>query len=102
MKQLQQAEIRRLFNKVDMARKGSIDRNQFELLLMAMGHNVSVRQMGVYWADLGLSESCVLPFDIFYEWWTSDVGMKFVPNASMMLASSESKSSKSVTKYEYK
>jgi Ca2+-binding EF-hand superfamily protein len=46
LKQLQQAEIRRLFNKVDMARKGSIDKSQFELLLMAMGHNVSVRQMG--------------------------------------------------------
>jgi hypothetical protein len=58
---------------------------------------------GVYWADLGLSETCVLPFDIFYEWWTSDVGMKFVPNASMMLSSSsESKSSKNITKYEYK
>ena len=61
--------------------RGSINKDQFELLLMAMGHNVSTGQLDLYCTDLGIGSDGVLSFDTFFEWWTSDVGVRFVPQA---------------------
>jgi hypothetical protein len=44
------------------------------MLLMALRHNVTDDTADHYWADMGLSASDLLPFDLFFDWWTSDVG----------------------------
>jgi len=75
---MQQAEMRRVFNKVDSSKSGSINKDQFELLLMAMGRNASALQIDSYFADLGVSGGGTLSFALFFEWWTSDIGVEFV------------------------
>jgi len=79
LRALQQRELQKIFNKVDVSRRGSLSRDQFELLLMAIGHNVSFKQIESYWQDLGIPPSGSLSFDLFFDWWTSDVGAQFVP-----------------------
>lgn len=72
---MQQAELKRIFLKVDTANKGAINKDQFELLIMALGQNLSPREIDACLSDLGVPVGGTVPFDLFFEWWTSDVGM---------------------------
>jgi hypothetical protein len=63
-------------------RSGEINRDQFEMLLMAVGHNVSFSVIDSYWSDLGIEPSGNLPFELFFEWWTSPVGCVFAPGGA--------------------
>jgi len=74
-KEARRVELRMIFNKV--GRGGPISRDQLELLLMALNHNVSERILDSYWDDMGLPNSELLPFELFFDWWTSDVGRDF-------------------------
>jgi len=76
-KEARKVELRMVFNK--LGRGGSISRDQFELLLMALHHNVSEKILNSYWADLGLPASESLTFELFLDWWTSDVGRDYAP-----------------------
>jgi hypothetical protein len=58
---------------------GSINRDQYELLLMAIGHSVPFHQIDSYWTDMGLANGDMLPFELFFDWWTSDVGVQYIP-----------------------
>lgn len=49
---------------------------------MAVGHKASFAQIDNYWNDLGVPADGNLPFDLFFEWWTSPVGASYVPSAS--------------------
>jgi hypothetical protein len=43
------------------------------MILMALRHNVPDIQADEYWHDMGAGDG-KLPFDVFFDWWTSDVG----------------------------
>jgi Ca2+-binding EF-hand superfamily protein len=70
---MQKAELKRIFIKVDGG-KGSVNKEQFELLLMALGSNLSPLEIDACLSDLGIPEGGSIPFDLFFDWWTSEVG----------------------------
>lgn len=75
LKQMQYAELRRIFNKIDITGANSLNRDQFEVLLMALGLTITPIECDkCFSGDLGIPEGESLPFDLFCEWWTSDVG----------------------------
>jgi hypothetical protein len=47
------------------------------MILMALRHNVPDIQADEYWHDMGAGDG-KLPFDVFFDWWTSDVGLVLV------------------------
>jgi hypothetical protein len=67
------AELKRVFNKLD-AGKGAVNKDQFELLLMALGQNFSPLEIDACLNDLGIPHGGTISFDLFFDWWTSDVG----------------------------
>jgi Ca2+-binding EF-hand superfamily protein len=76
LKHLQEAELRHLFNKVDQTRSGALDRDGFELLLMAMGHQLTVKELDACLTDMGVSSaSGPITFQLFLDWWTDSMGM---------------------------
>jgi Ca2+-binding EF-hand superfamily protein len=96
LKQMQRRELSKLFNKIDRAGSGEITRDQFELLLMAVGHNVSFSTIDSYWSDLGIEPNGNLTFDLFFEWWTSPVGCVYVPSNSRSGSPARASSPKSM------
>jgi Ca2+-binding EF-hand superfamily protein len=75
LKQMQHAELRRIFTKVDVTGNNTVSRDQFEILLMALGLTLTPLELDEFYSrDLGIPEGELLPFDLFCEWWTSDVG----------------------------
>jgi len=82
LKQLQHAELRKIFNKVDRDRKESLNLDEFELLLMAIGHNLSSSEINSCWLDMGLKNNEKVSFDLFLDWWTSDVGVHAIKKKS--------------------
>jgi len=73
-KKTEEAELRRLFNKASGG--GPISRDQFEVFLMALGYNMTSSEVAAHFVDLGIPKDQLLEFDLFYEWWQSDVGGK--------------------------
>jgi Ca2+-binding EF-hand superfamily protein len=58
---------------------GALDKDEFELLLMAMGHQLSVREIDACFADMGLDPSSgTVSFSLFFEWWTDSHGMNAI------------------------
>ncbi len=57
---------------------GKLDRDQFELLLMAVGYNVTNKELESCLADLGVRAGEYVTFDVFFDWWTSSVGASFL------------------------
>jgi hypothetical protein len=49
---------------------------------MAIGHSATSRDLERYLQDMGVAEGDRVPFDTFFEWWTSDVGVRLVQNHS--------------------
>lgn len=78
-KEARKNELRTIFNKLDKSKSGSISRDQFDLLLMALRVNVPDYQADLFWRDMGMPTGEPLPFELFFEWWTSDVGRAYVP-----------------------
>jgi len=75
---LQEAEFRRIFIKIDASKSGNLNRDQFELLLMAVGYNVTSKELDACLADLGVHSGESVSFVLFFDWWTSVVGAKFL------------------------
>ena len=71
---MQRAELKRIFIKLDGG-KGAVNKDQFELLLMALGQNFSPLEIDACLADLGIPAGGTVSFDLFFDWWTSPVGV---------------------------
>lgn len=78
---MQRSELEGTFNKIDSTGKG-LNRGQFEVLAAALGQPLDSKQIDAIWSDLRLPEGQGLEFDLFYEYWTSDVGASLLNNAS--------------------
>jgi len=63
---LQETELRRLFGKIDVNRSGNINKDQFELLLMASGQNVTASDVDAIFDDLGIPAGGLMSFDQFF------------------------------------
>ena len=57
---------------------GALNRDQFELLLMAVGYNVTSRELDACLSDLGVRAGESVGFALFFDWWTSSVGAKLL------------------------
>lgn len=76
VKQMQKVELRNIFNKIDRQKSGAINKDEFELLLMAMGHHLSPREIDSCLTDMGVNpNSASISFDLFFDWWTDSHGM---------------------------
>jgi Ca2+-binding EF-hand superfamily protein len=75
---LQEAELRKVFNKVDRDRRGALTKDEFELLLMAIGHNLTLHELDACFKDMGVEAGGVVPFELFVEWWTDAMGMEAI------------------------
>jgi hypothetical protein len=49
---------------------------------MALGHHATATETDSFFADMGLTDSNLLHFDLFLDWWTSGVGFKVSPRAT--------------------
>eukprot|EP01031_Cornospumella_fuschlensis_P028542 gene28542-34454_t len=73
---LQEVELRKVFNKVDRDKRGSVSKDDFELLLMALGHHLTQKELDACLQDMGVDpETGSVSFQLFFEWWTDSMGM---------------------------
>lgn len=65
---------------MDRAGSGSLNKDDFELLLMALGHHLSLEEIEACFQDMGLSSAHggTVPFDLFVEWWTDSMGVEAI------------------------
>jgi Ca2+-binding EF-hand superfamily protein len=73
---LQRVELNIMFNKVDRSKSGELSKDDFELLMMALGHHLSPAELDACFRDLGLEASASVSFPLFLEWWTDSVGIE--------------------------
>ncbi len=60
-----------------LSRRGALSKDDFELLLMAIGHNLSLHELDACFKDMGVEgPGGVVSFDLFVEWWTDAMGME--------------------------
>jgi Ca2+-binding EF-hand superfamily protein len=103
LKLLQEAELRKMFNKVDRGNtlvfsylrnitlyyviesllrvysSGKLNKDDFELLLMALGHHLSMQELDACLNDMGQNPAtCALTFPLFFEWWTDSMGVEAI------------------------
>ena len=74
LRAMQSAELKRMFLKVDKQNTGTVDKDQFEILVMALGVPMTPFEVNDCFVDLGIPEGQGIPFDLFADWWISDVG----------------------------
>lgn len=55
-----------------------MNREDFELLLMAMGHHLAQREIDACMSDMGAGNGDNITFDLFFEWWTDSMGMEAI------------------------
>ena len=72
LKAMQRAELQGTFNKI--AGSNGINKGQFEVLAAALGQPMNAKKVDQVFFDLGIADDKTLEFDLFYEYWTSDVG----------------------------
>lgn len=70
---LLEAEIRRIFNKLDRNKTGTVAYDDFELLLSSLGRHLTSKEIANCLADLGIKPGGSCSFEVFFDWWTSDV-----------------------------
>lgn len=70
---LQKAQLEGTFNKIENGGNG-LNRGQLEILCAALGQPKNTKQIDAIFFDLGVPAGEGLKFDMFYEYWTSDVG----------------------------
>lgn len=74
---------------VDRERRGSVHKDEFDLLLMALGHHLSEKELDSCLNDMGVNpDGGLVPFDLFFDWWTDSMGMDAVRKKHGMLAAS--------------
>lgn len=71
---MQKAELQRVFNKIDSEGQGTISLDQFEVLVMALGVSMTSKELKSCFTDMGIPEGERLSFDLFSDYWTSEVG----------------------------
>ena len=69
---LQKQELKKIFDKIDTSKTGTITTDQFELLMLAIGQKLTAVELQAYLNDMGCTDS--VPFDVFADWWTSSAG----------------------------
>ena len=69
---LQKQELKKIFDKIDTSKTGTITIDQFELLMLAVGQKLTAVELQAYLADMGCSDS--VPFVVFADYWTSSAG----------------------------
>lgn len=86
VRRLQEAELNHIFNKVDRSHSGNLDRDDFELLLMAMGYQLTQKEIDACLNDMGVNPSGgLVSFPLFFEWWTDSMGMEAIRKKSAAL-----------------
>lgn len=45
---------------------------------MAMGHNLSLKEIDACFHDMGVDAATGVSFDLFFEWWTDSHGMNAI------------------------
>ncbi len=55
-----------------------MSRDDFELLLMALGHNLTLHELEACFKDMGVESNGVVSFELFFEWWTDSMGMEAI------------------------
>jgi hypothetical protein len=55
-----------------------VSRDDFELLLMAVGHNLTLNELDACFKDMGVEMGGQISFDLFFEWWTDSMGMEAI------------------------
>lgn len=56
--------------------RGKVDREDFELLLMAIGYNLSSKELESCMMDMGVDPSGgTVSFELFFDWWTDSAGV---------------------------
>jgi len=77
---MQKAELQGTFNKIG-GNKG-LNKGQFEVLAAALGQPINSKQADQIFFDLGIADDAALDFELFHEYWTSDVGANLFQNTS--------------------
>ena len=58
---------------------GSVNKEDFDLLLMALGHHLSAQELDACFTDMGVHASNgVVSFQTFFEWWTDSMGVEAI------------------------
>lgn len=57
---------------------GKLNRDDFELLLMSVGYNVTSKELDACLHDLGVREGEFVTFELFFDWWTSEMGASYL------------------------
>ena len=71
--------MRSIFDKIDRSKSNRLGRDDFELLLMALGYYVSSRDLDRCVRDISGSDSSdTVTFKQFFRWWTSDVDASYL------------------------
>lgn len=59
-----------------LAYRGSVTKDDFELLLMALGHHLTQKELDACLRDMGVDpETGDVSFQLFFDWWTDSMGM---------------------------
>jgi len=69
LKKLQENELKLIFNKISNKKTGELQKDKFDLLLLAAGFKTTPKQLDTYWTQLGLGKDDTLKFESFFEWW---------------------------------
>jgi len=80
VRNLQMSELKKIFDKVDKSKSGKLDKDDFELLTMALGYNLTPAEVSSCINDMGVTD--VVPFDLFFEWWTDSMGVMAIRKRS--------------------
>lgn len=78
---MQKAELQGTFNKIDSSGKG-LNKGQFEVLAAALGQPIDAKRADSIFRDLAIPQDVGLDFELFYEYWTSDVGASLFRSTS--------------------
>ena len=71
---MQRAQLQGTFNKIDPSGRG-LNRGQLEVLCAALGQPKDSKKIDKIFYELGVPDNAGLTFDLFYDYWTSDVGV---------------------------
>lgn len=68
---------------------GGIDRDDFELLLMALGHHLTPKEIDTCLQDMGIdaNNGGKIAFPLFFDWWTDSMGMQAIRKKTAVPAS---------------
>lgn len=59
-----------------------MNKDDFELLLMALGHHLTEQEVNACLSDIGVdvtnNSNNTISFDLFFEWWTDSMGVEAI------------------------